>query len=140
MNDLHTRVSNLKELKESGWKSLSVKDELRKNIIERVKSGEEMFPGILGYEKTVLPQVQHAIMSKHDVILLGLRGQAKTRILRALVQFLDEYIPIVKGSVINDDLFTNNAFNQNYFFAILIKFIIYTYFLLKTYILFIIPH
>ncbi|MAO78734.1 MAG: magnesium chelatase [Balneola sp.] len=105
MNDLHTRVSNLKELKESGWKSLSVKDELRKNIIERVKSGEEMFPGILGYEKTVLPQVQHAIMSKHDVILLGLRGQAKTRILRALVQFLDEYIPIVKGSVINDDPF-----------------------------------
>ena len=103
MNDLHTNISNLKELKESGWKSLSVKDELRKNLIERVKSGEEMFPGILGYEKTVLPQVQHAIMSKHDMILLGLRGQAKTRILRSLVQFLDEYIPVVKGSAINDD-------------------------------------
>jgi magnesium chelatase subunit I len=105
MNNLHNKVSTLKELKDSGWKSLSVKDELRKNIIDRVKNGDELFQGILGYEKTVLPQIQHAIMSKHDMILLGLRGQAKTRILRSLVQFLDEYIPFVKGSVINDDPF-----------------------------------
>lgn len=105
MNELHNRITTLKELKASGWESLSVKDELRKNIIAAVRKGEKLFPGILGYEKTVLPQIQHAIMSKHDMILLGLRGQAKTRILRSLVQFLDEYIPYVKGSVINDDPF-----------------------------------
>lgn len=103
MSELHKKVSTLKELKESGWKSLSVKEELRKNMIVRVKEGGELFPGILGYDKTVLPQIQHAILSKHDMILLGLRGQAKTRILRSMVQFLDEYIPVVKGSVINDD-------------------------------------
>ena len=62
-----------------------------------------LFDGILGYEKTVIPQIQHAILSRHDLILLGLRGQAKTRILRSLVNFLDEYMPIVKGSEINDD-------------------------------------
>ncbi len=105
MNELHNRITTLKELKASGWESLSVKDELRKNIIAAVRKGEKLFPGILGYEKTVLPQIQHAIMSKHDMILLGLRGQAKTRILRSLVQFLDEYIPYVKGSVINDNPF-----------------------------------
>tara|TARA_R110002124_G_scaffold280666_1_gene454128 strand:- start:3553 stop:5061 length:1509 start_codon:yes stop_codon:yes gene_type:complete len=103
MSELEKKISTLKELKESGWKSISVKEELRKNMIARVKEGEELFPGILGYEKTVLPQIQHAILSKHDMILLGLRGQAKTRILRSMVQFLDEYIPVVKGSVINDD-------------------------------------
>lgn len=105
MSELHKKVSTLKELKESGWKSLSVKQELRKNMIARVREGGELFPGILGYEKTVLPQIQHAILSQHDMILLGLRGQAKTRILRSLVQFLDEYIPVVSGSVINDDPF-----------------------------------
>tara|TARA_R110001599_G_scaffold1889_4_gene9724 strand:- start:149301 stop:150800 length:1500 start_codon:yes stop_codon:yes gene_type:complete len=105
MNDLHNKISTLKELKDSGWESLSVKDELRKNMIAGVKKGGELFPGILGYEKTVLPQIQHAIMSKHDMILLGLRGQAKTRILRSMVNFLDEYIPFVKGSVITDDPF-----------------------------------
>ncbi|MEQ8577940.1 MAG: sigma 54-interacting transcriptional regulator [Balneola sp.] len=105
MNDLHNKISTLKELKDSGWESLSVKDELRKNMIAGVKKGGELFPGILGYEKTVLPQIQHAIMSNHDMILLGLRGQAKTRILRSMVNFLDEYIPFVKGSVITDDPF-----------------------------------
>jgi magnesium chelatase subunit I len=105
MNDLHNRISTLKELKESGWESLSVKDELRKNMISGIKTGEKLFSGIIGYDKTVVPQIQHAIISKHDMILLGLRGQAKTRILRSLVQFLDEYIPVVKGSVINDDPF-----------------------------------
>jgi len=97
------RASTLGELKESGWKSISVKDEIRQNLIRKIKSKEELFPGILGYEKTVLPQIQHALLSKHDMILLGLRGQAKTRILRMLVQFMDEYIPVVKGSEINDD-------------------------------------
>src|SRR6056297_2322339 len=97
------RASTLGELKKSGWKSISVKDEIRQNLIRKIKTKEELFPGILGYEKTVLPQIQHALLSKHDMILLGLRGQAKTRILRILVQFMDEYIPVVKGSEINDD-------------------------------------
>lgn len=97
------RASTLGELKKSGWKSVSVKEEIRKNLIQKVQSGEELFPGILGYDKTVLPQIQHALLSKHDMILLGLRGQAKTRILRLLVNFMDEYIPIIQGSEINDD-------------------------------------
>jgi magnesium chelatase subunit I len=97
------RASTLGELKESGWKSVSVKDEIRQNLIKKIRSKEKLFPGILGYDKTVLPQIQHALLSKHDMILLGLRGQAKTRILRMLVQFMDEYIPVVKGSEINDD-------------------------------------
>ncbi|MBO6524962.1 MAG: sigma 54-interacting transcriptional regulator [Balneolaceae bacterium] len=103
MKDLHKKVRTLKELKESSWRSVSVKDEIRKNLIQKIKSGESIFEGILGYEKTVLPQIQHAILSRHDMILLGLRGQAKTKILRMLVQFLDEYMPIVAGSEINDD-------------------------------------
>lgn len=97
------KASTLGELKESGWQSVSVKEEIRKNLITKIKNKEELFPGILGYDKTVLPQIQHALLSKHDMILLGLRGQAKTRILRLLTHFLDEYIPIVKGSEINDD-------------------------------------
>ncbi|HBX67234.1 MAG TPA: magnesium chelatase, partial [Balneolaceae bacterium] len=99
------KASTLGELKESGWESISVKEEIRKNLIQKMRSGEELFPGILGYDKTVLPQIQHALLSRHDMILLGLRGQAKTRILRMLVNFMDEYIPIVKGSEINDDPF-----------------------------------
>ncbi|MGN8226358.1 sigma 54-interacting transcriptional regulator [Gracilimonas sp. BCB1] len=97
------KASTLGELKESGWESISVKEEIRKNLIRKMRSGEELFPGILGYDKTVIPQVQHALLSRHDMILLGLRGQAKTRMLRLLVNFLDEYIPIIKGSEINDD-------------------------------------
>ncbi|MEX2602897.1 MAG: magnesium chelatase, partial [Gracilimonas sp.] len=97
------KASTLGELKKSGWESVSVKEEIRRNLIKKIQNNEELFPGILGYDKTVLPQIQHAILSRHDMILLGLRGQAKTRILRLLVNFLDEYIPIVKGSEINDD-------------------------------------
>ncbi len=97
------KARTLGELKESGWKSISVKDELRKNLIQKMEQNKELFPGILGYEKTVLPQIQNALLSRHDLILLGLRGQAKTRILRLLVNFLDEYIPIVEGSEVNDD-------------------------------------
>ncbi len=103
MSDLHKKVFTLGELKDSGWESRSVKEELRSNLIARIRKGEPLFEGILGYDKTVLPQIQHAILSHHDMILLGLRGQAKTRILRNLVHFLDEYIPIVQGSEINDD-------------------------------------
>ncbi|MFD2532744.1 magnesium chelatase [Gracilimonas halophila] len=99
------KASTLGELKKSGWESISVKEEIRRNLISKIRNKEELFPGILGYEKTVLPQIQHALLSKHDMILLGLRGQAKTRILRLMVNFMDEYIPIVKGSEINDDPF-----------------------------------
>lgn len=105
MKELHTKIKNLKDLKESGWESISVKDEIRKNLITKIKNGETLFEGVLGYEKTVLPQIQHAILSRHDMILLGLRGQAKTKILRLMVEFLDEYMPIVEGSEINDDPF-----------------------------------
>ncbi len=105
MPDLHKKVFTLKELKESGWKSVSVKDEIRNNLIKKIQNKETIFEGILGYEKTVIPQIQHAILSRHDLILLGLRGQAKTKMLRMLVQFLDEYMPVVAGSEINDDPF-----------------------------------
>lgn len=100
---MNKKASTFGELKESGWESISIKEEMRKNLIRKVKNKESLFPGILGYEKTVIPQIQNAILAKHDLILLGLRGQAKTRILRMLVQFLDEYMPIVEGSEINDD-------------------------------------
>lgn len=103
MGDLHEQVSTLGELKDSGWKSVPVKEEIRKNLIRKIRNDETLFPGILGYDKSVIPQLQHALLAKHDVILLGLRGQAKTKILRQLVSLLDEYMPIVKGSEINDD-------------------------------------
>ncbi len=96
-------ITTLGDLKKSGWQSISVKDEIRKNLISAIRSGTPIFDGILGYEKTVLPQIQHAILSRHDLILLGLRGQAKTRILRSLVNFLDEFMPVIEGSEINDD-------------------------------------
>lgn len=102
-----TQVQNLPktlgELKSSGYKVLAVKDELRKNLVEKLQNKEEIFPGIIGYEKTVIPQVVNAILAKHDIIFLGLRGQAKTKMARMLVSLLDEFIPIIKGSEINDN-------------------------------------
>jgi len=97
------KVKTLGDLKETRWQSFSVKEEMRRNLINKMKNGEEIFPGIYGYEKTVIPQLQNAILSHHDVLLLGLRGQAKSKILRLLVNLLDEYMPIVAGSEINDD-------------------------------------
>lgn len=105
MSDLHEKVQTLGQLKESGWKSVSVKEEIRRNLIQKIQTGETLFPDILGYDKSVIPQLQHALLAKHDIILLGLRGQAKTKILRQLVSLLDEYMPIVEGSEINDDPF-----------------------------------
>jgi magnesium chelatase subunit I len=96
-------IKTLGELKSSGWKSRSVKEEMRQNLVAAMQKGAPMFPGILGYEKTVIPQLQNAILARHDIILLGLRGQAKTRILRMLTRFLDEWMPVVDGSEINDD-------------------------------------
>jgi magnesium chelatase subunit I len=96
------------QLKETGYRFLSVKDELRKNVIAKLRkgggaAGEDLFPGIVGYRETVIPQVVNAILSKHDILFLGLRGQAKTRILRMLPDLLDEWIPVLSGTEINDD-------------------------------------
>lgn len=95
----------LGELKASGYKVRSVKDEMRANLIAKLRSGERLFPGILGYEETVIPQLVNAVLAKHNLILLGLRGQAKSRIIRQLTELLDEEIPIIAGSEINDDPF-----------------------------------
>jgi magnesium chelatase subunit I len=97
------RPRTLGELKASGYRRESVKDEMRRNLIAKLGAGEPLFPDILGYEETVLPQVQNGILSRHDLLFLGLRGQAKTRMLRQLVHLLDESIPIIAGSEINDD-------------------------------------
>ena len=97
------RPETLAELRESGYQPRSVKAELRENVIARLKTGQSIFPGIIGFEDTVIPQIVNAILSKHDILLLGLRGQAKTRIIRALPDLLDEYIPTVAGADIPDD-------------------------------------
>lgn len=99
----HENIKTLGELKASKYKSLSVKDELRKNLIKQLKTKSEGFEGILGYDDTVIPELQTAILSRHNILLLGLRGQAKTRIARLMVNLLDEYIPYVAGSEIYDD-------------------------------------
>jgi magnesium chelatase subunit I len=93
------------ELKTSGYQSVSVKDELRANLIKKLKRSEKLFPGIVGYDETVIPQLVNAILAKHNIILLGLRGQAKSRIIRQLTELLDEHIPIIAGSEVNDDPF-----------------------------------
>jgi len=96
----------LGELKSSGWRSRSVRDELRGNLVAAIRSGRterERWPGILGFEKTVLPQIENALLSRHDFILLGLRGQAKTRILRLLDRLLDEWMPALEGCELLDD-------------------------------------
>src|SRR5215469_10508495 len=81
----------------------SVKSEVRDNLIRKLRAGETLFPGIIGYDDSVVPQVVNAILSRHNFILLGLRGQAKTRILRALTLLLDEWLPVVPGCEIHDD-------------------------------------
>src|SRR5258705_11938764 len=91
------------QLKEMGYKPSSVKDELRRNLIQKLKKKEELFPGILGYRDSVIPQIVNGILSKHDLLFLGLRGQAKTRMLRLLPELLDEWIPVLAGVEINDD-------------------------------------
>lgn len=101
----HTKITNVKELKESGYKSKSIKDELKENLLNKIKKGAPIFKSIIGYEETVIPQLKTAILSKHNINLLGLRGQAKTRIARSMVDLLDEYIPVIAGSAVNDDPF-----------------------------------
>ncbi len=98
-----TKAKTLGELKATSYQSMSVKDELRKNLITQLQNKEVGFEGILGYEDTVIPELQTAILARHNVLLLGLRGQAKTRIARLMVNLLDEYIPYIAGSEIFDD-------------------------------------
>ncbi|MDG1729196.1 MAG: magnesium chelatase [Algibacter sp.] len=102
------KVENIKtlgELKEVDYKSKSIKDELRDNLIKKIKNKETTFEGVHGYENTVIPELERAILSRHNINLLGLRGQAKTRLARLMLNLLDEYIPVVEGSEINDDPF-----------------------------------
>ncbi|MCB4808853.1 magnesium chelatase [Tamlana sp. 62-3] len=96
-------ITTLGELKASGYQSKSIKDELRDNLIEKIKNKETTFTGVHGYENTVIPELERAILSRHNINLLGLRGQAKTRLARLMLNLLDEYIPVVEGSEINDD-------------------------------------
>ena len=99
------KLNTLGALRAHGYQSVGVKDELRRNLIERLQAGKPVFPGILGFDETVIPEIQNAILAKHDLILLGLRGQAKSRIIRMLPSLMDEYIPMVSGTELNDDPF-----------------------------------
>ncbi|MEY2435235.1 MAG: magnesium chelatase subunit, partial [Acidimicrobiaceae bacterium] len=98
-----SRPATLGQLRESGWESVPVKEEIRRNAIAAIQAGEPLFAGVLGYEDTVMPQLENALLAGHDVIFLGERGQAKTRMIRSLIGLLDEWMPIVAGSEINDD-------------------------------------
>lgn len=100
-----TTIKTFAALKEAGYGFKSIKDELRENLLKRLRSGEPTFTGIHGYDHTVIPELETAILSRHNINLLGLRGQAKTRLARQMVQLLDEYIPVIAGSEINDDPF-----------------------------------
>ena len=97
------RPTTLGELKATGYESRAVKDEIRANLVRKLKAGDELFPGIRGYQDTVVPKIVNAVLARHDFILLGLRGQAKSRILRQLALLLDEHVPILAGSEVNDD-------------------------------------
>ncbi len=98
-----SRSRTLGELKEAGYRPRPVKDEIRENLVRKLRAGEELFPGILGYDDSVVPRVVNALLARHDFILLGLRGQAKSRILRQLTSLLDDEVPVIAGSEINDD-------------------------------------
>ena len=100
-----TSIHTLGELRASGYRVRSVKEEMRRNLLRAIANGEQTFSGIHGYERTVVPAIHNAILSKHDIILLGLRGQAKTRILRSLTSLLDEHVPVIDGCEINDSPF-----------------------------------
>ena len=99
----HETIRTLGQLRASGYQPRTVKQELRDNLIQKLKNKEDVFPGIFGYEETVIPELQRAILAGHHINLLGLRGQAKTRIARLLINLLDEYVPVVEGSELNDD-------------------------------------
>src|SRR5437773_11701997 len=96
-------IHTLGELRQSGRRSRPVKQEIRDNLVRKLQAGDALFPGIIGYDETVIPQLVNAILSRHNFILLGLRGQAKSRILRGLIDLLDDQIPVVPGCYIHDD-------------------------------------
>src|SRR6266851_5545452 len=100
---MSSRPATLGQLRESGWESIPVKEEVRRNAAVRIAAGKPVVEGVLGYDDTVLPQLENALLAGHDIIFLGERGQAKTRITRQLTELLDEWLPIVAGSEINDD-------------------------------------
>src|SRR4249919_1026756 len=102
---MSSRPATLGQLRDAGWQSVPVKEEVRRNAIARISAGEPLVERVIGYEDTVLPQLENALLAGHDVIFLGERGQAKTRMIRALTELLDEWMPIVAGSEINDDPF-----------------------------------
>ncbi|MBK7653360.1 MAG: magnesium chelatase [Flammeovirgaceae bacterium] len=99
----HKEIRTLAQLKGAGYKFKSIKEELRENLIAKLSKNENVFEGIWGYEETVIPELERAILAGHDVNLLGLRGQAKTRLARLMINLLDEYIPVIEGSELNDD-------------------------------------
>ena len=105
MNYNYSSIKTLAHLSESSYKNRSIKDEMRDNLITQLKSGTHNFKGIIGYDETVIPDIQSAILSRHNIILLGLRGQAKTKIARLMITLLDEYVPIIAGSELNDNPF-----------------------------------
>jgi len=103
MSHSHPQPATVGQLKQTDYRPMSVKDELRKNMVRKLRDGQELFPGILGYRDSVLPQIINGILSRHDLLFLGLRGQAKTRIIRMLPELLDEWMPVLAGVEINDD-------------------------------------
>src|SRR6267142_230213 len=100
-----TKITTLGQLKKAGYKNRSVKEEIRENLIRKLKNKETTFPGIVGYDDSVIPDTERALLSRHNILFLGLRGQAKTRMARQMMDLLDEYVPFVAGSEINDDPF-----------------------------------
>ena len=99
----YEKIQTLGDLKKAGYTSKSIKQELRDNLLKAIRENKPVFEGILGYDHTVIPDVERAILSKHNILFLGLRGQAKTKMARMMVQLLDEYVPIIAGSEVNDD-------------------------------------
>ena len=100
-----TKFTTLGQLKKAGYRNRSVKEEIRENLIRKLKNKENTFPGILGYEDSVIPDTERALLSRHNILFLGLRGQAKTRMARQMIELLDEYVPYVTGSEVNDNPF-----------------------------------
>src|ERR1700685_2871364 len=98
-------ITTLGRLRDAGWQSIPVAEEIRRNAAALIAAGRPLVPGVLGFEDTVLPQLENAVLAGHDVIFLGERGQAKTRIIRSMVGLLDEWLPVVAHSEINDDPF-----------------------------------
>src|SRR5687768_6796555 len=99
----HQKIKTLGELKKSGYVPRSVKEEIRANLITKLQQGESTFDGIIGYEDSVIPDVERALLSRHNILFLGLRGQAKTRMARQMIELMDEWILVISGSEINDD-------------------------------------